>query len=110
MAKKITTLYVNDTSLRLMVTSGKRITKLANTPLDVNFGDVSAKIREAELVAKIKQLFKTNKVKAKKVVVGLSGLHCLSRPIVLPELPREMLEEAVIREAQRVLPIPPEQQ
>jgi len=108
-AKKITTLYINDTSLRLMVTSGKRISKLADTPLDVSFGDVSAKVREAELVAKIEQLFKTNKVKAKKVIVGLSGLHCLSRPIVLPQLPRAMLGEAVIREAQRVLPVPPEQ-
>ena len=109
MAKKITTLYINDTSLRLMVTSGKRISKLADTPLDVSFADVSAKVREAELVAKIKQLFKANKVKAKKVIVGLSGLHCLSRPIVLPQLPRTMLEEAVIREAQRVLPVPAEQ-
>ncbi len=109
MAKKITTLYINDTSLRLMVTRGKRISKLADTPLDVSFADISAKVREAELVAKIKQLFKANKVKAKKVIVGLSGLHCLSRPIVLPQLPRAMLEEAVIREAQRVLPVPAEQ-
>jgi type IV pilus assembly protein PilM len=108
-AKKITTLYIDDTSLRLMVTRGKRISKLADAPLDMSFADTSAKVREAELVTKIKQLFKTNKVKAKNVIVGLSGLHCLSRPVVLPQLPRAMLDEAVIREAQRVLPVPPEQ-
>lgn len=109
MAGKITTLYINDTSIRLMVTSGKRISKLAGAPLDISLADTSDQDREAEIVAKIKQLLKTHKIRAKKVIVGLSGLHCLSRPIVLPQLPRAMLDEAVIREAKRVLPVPPEQ-
>ena len=109
MAGKITTLYIDDTSIRLVVTSGKRISKLADIPLDESFADVSIKVREAEIAAKIKQLFKANKVTTKKVILGLSGLHCLSRPIILPQLPRAMLEEAVMREAKRVLPVPPEQ-
>jgi len=108
-ARKITTLYINDTSIRLMVTRGRRISKLADAPLDMSLADTSDKVREAELVAKIKQLFKVHKVKAKKVVIGLSGLHCLSRPAVLPHLPGAMLDEAVMREAKRVLPVPLEQ-
>lgn len=109
MAGKITTLYINDTSVQLMVTSGKRIIKLAEAPLDMNLTDASTEAREAEVVAKIKHLFKAHKIKAKKVVVGLSGLHCLSRPATLPQLPKTMLDEAVIREAKRVLPVTPEQ-
>jgi len=108
-ARKITTLYINDTSIRLMVARGKRITKLAGVSLDMSLADVSPKIRASEIAAKIKYLFKSQKIKSKKVIIGLSGLHCLSRPITLPQLPRDMLEEAVIREAKRVLPIPPEQ-
>jgi type IV pilus assembly protein PilM len=108
-AKKITTLYINDTSIRLMVTSGKRISKLADAPLDMNLADTSANVREAEIVTKIKQLFKTHNINAKKVIIGLSGLHCLSRPVSLPQLPKAMLDEAVVREAQRVLPVPTEQ-
>ena len=109
MAKKITTLYINDSSIRLMVTNGKRISKLADAPLDMSLADTSANVREAEIAAKIKQLFKTNKVKAKKVIIGLSGLHCLSRPVILPQLPKAMMDEAVMREAKRVLPVPLEQ-
>ena len=109
MARKITTLYINDTSVRLMVANGKRISKLADAPLDMSLSDTSIKVREAEVVAKIKHLFKAHKIQAKKVIIGLSGLHCLSRPAVLPQLPRAMLDEAVIREAKRVMPVPPEQ-
>jgi type IV pilus assembly protein PilM len=108
-AKKVTTLYINDTSIRLMVARGKRIVKLAGVPLDSGMAEVSDKVKEAELAAKVKQLLKDSKVRAKKVVVGLSGLHCLSRPVILPELPKAMLAEAVMREAQRVLPVPAEQ-
>ena len=109
MAKKITTLYINDTSIKLMVTNGKRISKLADAPLDMSLADTSANVREAEVATKIRQLFQTHNIKAKKVIIGLSGLHCLSRPVILPQLPRAMLDEAVIREAERVLPVPPEQ-
>jgi type IV pilus assembly protein PilM len=108
-ASKITTLYISDTGIQLMVARGKRISKLAEAPLDINLADVSVKVREAEIVAKIRHLLKFHKIKEKKVIIGLSGLHCLSRPIVLPQLPRAMLDEAVIREAKRVLPVPTEQ-
>ena len=109
MAKNIVTLYIDDTSLRLMVTRGKRIKKLAELPLQLNSASINVDIEEAEVAAKVKQLFKSQKVRKKKVIVGLSGLHCLTRPITLPQLPRAMLAEAVIREARRVLPVPPEQ-
>ncbi|MFH1646078.1 MAG: pilus assembly protein PilM [Chloroflexota bacterium] len=109
MAKNTTTLYIDDTNIRLMVTRGKRITKLANVPLDTGLTEINTEEKEAELVEKIKQLFKTNRIGARKIIVGLSGLHCLTRPLVLPELPRAMLDEAVNREARRVLPVPVEQ-
>jgi type IV pilus assembly protein PilM len=107
--KKITTLYISDTGIRLMVTRGKRIIKLAEAPLDMNLAETTAKVREAELVAKIRHLFKAHKIKTKKVIIGLSGLRCLSRPVVLPQLPKAMLDEAMKREAKRVLPVPVEQ-
>lgn len=104
-----TTLYIGDTSIRLMVTRGTRITKLADVPLDISLSEIDSPERETELVNKIKLLFQTNKIGSKKVILGISGLHCLTRPISLPELPRTMLDEAVKREAKRVLPVPVEQ-
>ena len=109
MAKKTVSIYINDTSIRLMVTRGKRITKLAAVPLDVSLSDIDTKEKEAQLTDRIKTLFKSNKVRARKIILGLSGLHCLTRPLVLPELPRAMLKEAITREAKRVLPVPLEQ-
>lgn len=111
MAKNTTTLYINDTSIRLMVTRGKKIHKVAELPLDVCLTDISSQGKEGEVAAGIRQLFKDNKVKIdkKNIIIGLSGLHCLTRSFTLPELPRAMLNEAVNREASRVMPIPLEQ-
>jgi len=109
MAKKIVTLYIGDTSLRLMVTHGKRIKEWAEVSLEPALLQDTAGIKEAEVATKIKQLFKDQKVKTKKIMVGVSGLHCLTRPITFPRLPKEMLDEAVRREAARVLPLPLEQ-
>src|SRR4030042_287676 len=109
MANNTVSLYIDDTNIRLMVTRGKRITRLADAPLDVGLNDIDTDEQEKELTEKIKNLFKSNKIHAKKVILGLSGLHCLTRPVVLPELPRALLNEAVTREAKRVLPVPLEQ-
>jgi len=109
LARKIVTLYIDDSSIRLMVSRGKRLNKLVSAQLQLGSAELKEEIKEAEITTKIKHLLKANKVRAKKVVLGISGRNCLSRPVTLPQLPRAMLEEAVTREARRVLPVPPEQ-
>ncbi len=109
MAKKIVTLYIDDTSLRLMVTDGKQVKQWADMPLESGLVENNVVIKEAEVVDKIKQLFEDQKVTTKKVSVGVSGFHCLTRPISFPQLPKEMLDEAVRREAERALPVPLEE-
>ncbi len=109
MAKQIVTLYVDNTSLRLMVTDGKRIREWADLPLEPGLIEGNVVIKGAEVATKVRQLFKAMKLKAKKISVGLSGIHCLTRPITLPQLPKTMLDEAVNREARRVLPVPLEE-
>ena len=105
MANSTTTLYISDSSIRLMVTRGKRITKLAEMPLE----KAQDGAKEDELAARIKDLFRRNHIGSRKIILGISGLHCLTRPLILPDLPHTMLDEAVTREARRVLPVPPEQ-
>ena len=109
MAKQIISLYIDDNSLRLMVTRGERIKEWAYLPLDRGLVENNLVARQADLASRIKLLFKTLKITKKTVSVGLSGLHCLNRVITLPKLPREMLDEAVRREARRVLPVALEQ-
>jgi type IV pilus assembly protein PilM len=104
-----TTLVISDVNMRLMATRGKRITKLADMPLDISLSEVDTPEKESQLAEKIKSLFKSNRIGTRKIILGLSGMHCLTRPIMLPELPKAMLDEAVTREARRVLPVPVEQ-
>jgi Tfp pilus assembly PilM family ATPase/Tfp pilus assembly protein PilN len=109
MPRSITTLYIDDTSIKLMVTRGKRVSKLGDVPLDINLMNNDAEAKQNELVTKIKHLIKTNKISTKRIIVGISGLHCISRPAILPQLPKTMMDEAFLREARRVFPVPPEQ-
>jgi len=109
MGKKIVTLYIDDSGIRLLVTDSKRIKKWAYLPLEPELVDGATIVEEAKVAASIKQLLKDQKVRAGKVIVGLSGLHCITRPVLLPQLPKTLLEEAVMREAQRLLPLPIDQ-
>lgn len=109
MAKKVVTLYFDDTSIRLLVCKGKHVTRWAELPLQPGQMESAVITGEEEIASQLKQLLKDQKIKERKVIVGLSGLHCLTRPIVLPQLPKAMLNEAVIREAKRLLPVPLEQ-
>jgi type IV pilus assembly protein PilM len=109
MAEKLFTLYIDDASLRLMVTRGQRVRKWAEAPLEPGMVQNNVVIKEAEVTARIKQLLKAERVKTKKVILGLSGLHGLTRPVALPPLPKAMLAEAVVREARSLLPVSPEQ-
>jgi type IV pilus assembly protein PilM len=109
MWNKTVTLYIDDTSLRLLVMQGQRVKKWAAVKLEPGLIVDSVVIQEEEVGARIKQLLKNQKVKTKKVVLGFSGLHSLTRPATLPKLPKSMLAEAVVREARRVLPVPLDQ-
>ena len=109
MAGNTVSIYIDDTSVRVMVTRGKRIARIADMPLEDSLNNIDTPEKEAGLAAKIQHLLKFNKINGRKIILGLSGLHCLTRPIVLPELPKAMVGEAVVREAKRLLPMPLEQ-
>lgn len=106
MANRKVTLYIDATSLRILVTNGRHILKFASVPLESGLVKNNVVTNEAEVSARIQGLFKIQGIKAKKIFVGISGLHCLSRPIILPPLPGEVLNEVVQREAKRLLPVP----
>jgi type IV pilus assembly protein PilM len=106
MAKKITTLFIRDTSINLLVMNGKQVEKWASLPLErglVNQGFITD---EAQVAAKIKQIFKETGAQASKVITALSGHDSLYRIITLPDLPEAIVPEAIKREARRTIPTP----
>ncbi len=109
MARKVVSLYIDDSTIRLLVLRGKEILQWGEVHLEPGLVHGTEIIQSAEVAEKIKLLVRQCKVDTKRVVVGVSGLFCLSRPAIMPQLPKGMLDEAVKREAKRLLPIPPEQ-
>jgi type IV pilus assembly protein PilM len=100
---------MDDTSLRLMAVQGNQIKEWAESPLEPGLIENNVIAGETELATKIKQLLEVEKIKTSRVYLGFSGMRCLTRPITFPRLPKEMIDEAVRREAQRVLPVPLEE-
>ncbi len=106
MPKQIVTLYISDTVVRTMVTEGSQIQQWAEMQFEPGLIENNAIVDEEAVAQKIKQLLDIQAIKTRKVFVGISGIRCLTRPILLPKLPKEILDEAVRREAERLLPVP----
>ena len=100
-----TTLFIDDTNIRLLVTKGKRVQKWARLPLEPGLVRDGVILDEAQIVERLKELFKLQKVSAKKVIAGISGLNSIYRLITLPELPEAIRDEAIRHEARRVIPV-----
>jgi type IV pilus assembly protein PilM len=109
MAKRVTTLFIRDTSINLLIMKGRQVEKWASLPLEPGLVSQGLIVDEAQVAAKVKQLFKETGAKAKKVITALSGHDSLYRIISLPELPDTVLPEAIRREAKRTIPTPLEE-
>ncbi|MBN1366565.1 MAG: pilus assembly protein PilM [Dehalococcoidales bacterium] len=105
MAKQVTTLFIEDNALKLLVGRGRQVEKWASLPLEpglVKHGLIQDSVQIAD---KIKELLRLTKVSAKKVAIGLSEPGSLYRIVTLPKLPDAILPEAIKREAERVIPL-----
>jgi len=109
MAKKVTTLFITDTAINLLVMKGEQVERWASSPLEPGLVSQGLVVDEERVADQVKQLFKQEKVKTDKVITGVSGLDSLYRVVTLPDLPEAIIPEAVRREAQRTMPTPLEQ-
>jgi type IV pilus assembly protein PilM len=105
MAKQVTTLFIEDTAVRLLVGRGKQVEKWASLPLEPGLVKHGLVQDNAKVAEKIKELFRWTKITDKKVIVGLSEPGSLYRIVTLPKLPDAILPEAIKREAERVIPL-----
>jgi type IV pilus assembly protein PilM len=109
MAKRVTTLFIRDTAINLLVMKGEKVEKWGSSPLEPGLVSQGLVVDQGQVADRVKQLFKETRAKAKRVTLGLSGHDSLYRIITLPELPEAVLPEAVKREAQRTIPTPLEE-
>ncbi|MBE9482663.1 MAG: pilus assembly protein PilM [Chloroflexi bacterium] len=106
MAKRVTTLFIRDDAVNLLVVEGKQIRKWASLPLEPGLVKQGLIVDEAQVADRVKELFKLEKASTDSVIVGLSGHNSLYRLITLPELPEAVIAEAIKHEARRVIPMP----
>jgi len=109
MVKEATTIYIDDSAIQVLISKGRQVRKWASMPLEPGLVKDGTVVDEDAVAAKIKELWQTQKIGSRKVIAGVNGINCLYRLLTLPELPQNILPEAVEREARRVLAIPLEQ-
>ena len=102
-------LFIEDTAIKLLVTSGRRVEKWAKLPLEPGLVSDGLILDEAQVAEKLKELFRQQKIGTRTVTAGLSGLNSIFRLTTLPELPAAILPEAIKQEAGRIVPVPIDQ-
>ncbi len=105
MAKQVTTLFIEDTAIRLMIGRGNQPEKWASLQLESGLVKHGLIQDNAKVAEKIKELYRLTKINNKKVAVGISEPGSLYRIVTLPKLPDAILPEAIKREAERVIPL-----
>jgi type IV pilus assembly protein PilM len=109
MAKRATTIYIDNSAIWVLVARGKHPRNWASMPLEPDLVMDGVVRNQGAVASKIKKLWRTHRIETRKVIAGISGINCLYRLITLPELPKSLLPEAVKREASRALAIPLEE-
>jgi len=108
MARDATTIYIDDSSVRVLTISGRHPQKWASAELESGLVR-DGLILHPEEVARVVRKVWSQGFSGSRVVAGLSGVNCLYRTLVLPSLPRDLLPEAVRRESGRALGVSMEQ-
>ncbi len=109
MARDATAIYIDDSAIRMLDVSGRRARQWAVEPLKAGLVRDGFVVDEAAVATAIRTLWAKEQPGSQRVIAGISGINCLYRLLTLPELPRNLLPEAVKREASRAFGVPLEQ-
>ncbi len=103
MARSATSIYIDDSAVRALNMGGKHPQRWATVPLEAGLVKDGVVLNEAEVAARIRKMWGQQGMDSRKVIAGISGVNSLYRTLTLPALPRNLLPEAVRREAGRAL-------
>jgi type IV pilus assembly protein PilM len=100
------TLDIEDTSIKIMVVRGRRVETAVSLPLEPGLVHDGVVTDTATVSRRIAELLSAQGIKEKRAVVSISGIHSIYRTVPIPKLPKNLLDEAARREAERVMPVP----
>jgi len=100
------TLDIEDSSIKMMVVRGRRVETAMSLPLEPGLVHDGVVIDTTSVSRRIAELLSAQGIKEKKAVVSVSGIHSIYRTVNIPKLPKNLLDEAALREAERAMPVP----
>jgi len=108
LAKRIVTLEIDTTAIRLMETTGGRVVKWASLSLDSTMFEDGVISDPPALSAAVRQLMDSSGIKARDVIASVSGLYSVSRIVAVPNPPggEVTAREAVLEAAGDIMPLP----
>jgi len=108
-AHEAVSVYIDDAAIRVLRLSGRRPKEWARQPLGQGMVRDGNIVDEEGVASELRRLWAKHGFTPHRVIAGISGINCMYRFLTLPELPSDVLPEAVTREASRAFGVPLEQ-
>ena len=105
-AKEITTLNIEGSSIRLLTVKDKTVQKWGDMPLEPGLIKEGLILNPPGVGLVIRNLFVSQNAPKKDVIISLTGLRAIPRFLTMPKMSPHLLEEAIMREARREMPLP----
>lgn len=106
MAKRIVTLEIDTTAIRLIETREGRVVKWASLSLDPTLFEDGVISDPPALSAAVRQLMDSSGIKARAVIASVSGLYSVSRIVAVPTPPGGVTtRETVLEAAEEIMPL-----
>ncbi len=108
--KRVVTLDIDSTAIRVLEASGGTVIKWGSVSLEPNTVEGGVVSDQQALGAKVKQLMSSSDIKAGKVIASLNGLYSLSRILTVAEgLGGLTTQQAVLKAAKEAMPLDTEE-
>jgi len=106
LAKRVVTLEIDTTAIRVMETSGRRVIKWASLSLEPTMTEGGVISDPQALGTAVKQVMSSSGIEAKDVIASVSGLYSVNRMLTVANLPGgAATQEAVLAAAEATMPL-----
>ena len=106
MAKRVVTLDIDSTTIRLLEVSGNRVVRWASGPLEPGIVENGVISDPEGLGIAIRRVKASSGITGRRVAASVSGRYSMSRILSLPAESRSISRDAVLHAAKRLMPEP----
>lgn len=106
LSRPVTTLHIEDSSVRLLAARGGQVTQWGTEPLEPGLVQEGMVADPRAVGERIEALLAAHHISKRDLVAGLSGHRSVPRILDLPRMESRLLKEVVPREMKKELPVP----